>query len=137
MASRYPRYKAGDPFTPSIINFIFSELERWSNLRGDGVINVNGADEVGGGAPRLTFHPEDALLPAQLTASLATGTIASPTSAAATLLVSTGTGAALTTTGGSSVTVYNTWTLTASLASGTQILVYINGGLYYLAQAAC
>jgi hypothetical protein len=137
MASRYPRYKAGDPFTPSIINMIMTELERWSNLSGSNGLDVSYADDVGGSPPTITASPPGALLPAQLTATLATGTKASPTSAAATLLVSTGTGAALTTTGGAAITVYNTMKLSASLTSGMQIQVYTFNGLYYLNQVEC
>jgi hypothetical protein len=106
MASRYPRYKAGDPFTPSIINFIMSELERWSNLRGSDGIDVSGADDVGGGAPNISLNAGDGRIRIWMPTGIAAGTFGSPaTKTDVIMAVPSGNG--WTTTGGTTITLYN------------------------------
>jgi hypothetical protein len=135
MARDFPDLKVGDELRIWHLRIIYDELNRWRKMRGAGLVDVDGAD--GTSPPTIVGYAASGLVPAQLTASLATGTIASPTSAAATLLVSTGSGAALTATGGSSITVNNTLPLTSPLASGTQVWVTVLNGLWYLMQAGC
>lgn len=136
MSSKFPRMKDGDELTPRIFNIIFDELDRLRGMTGTGMISVDGAG--GPSPPRIVDHRGSVVIPAQLTASLATGTIASPTSATVTLLGLTGTVAALTVSGGTTgLTVYNTWALSSTLASGTNIFMTSYAGRYYLLQAAC
>lgn len=70
---------------------------------------------------------------AVLTGSLATGTLASPSSAGATLYVESGGSW----TSGSSITVLNTYPLTTSLASGKQVWVTSIHGKYYMLTSEC
>jgi hypothetical protein len=106
MASRYPRYKAGDPFTPSIINFLMAELERWSNLVGDGGVDVSYADDVGGGPPVITGRFDDGRARIWMPTGIAAGTFGSPaTKTDVILAVPSGHG--WTTTGGTTITLYN------------------------------
>jgi hypothetical protein len=135
MARDFPDLKVHDELRCWHLNIVYQELRRWRRARGAGLVEVVGAD--GSSPPVIVGHAFAALVPAELTATLATGTKSSPTSAAATLLVPTGTGAALTTTGGTSITVYNTMKMSSSLTSGMQIQVYIFNGLYYLHQSEC
>lgn len=136
MPSKFPRFKSGDALTPKIMNMIFQELDRWRQLSGSGFIGVDGADS--NSAPRIADLRQAAWVPASLTGTLATGTPGGPTNATATLYApSTSATAALTIAGGTSITVYNTLPLTASLTSGTQIWVASYNNFWYLAQAGC
>jgi hypothetical protein len=138
MPSRFPRFEDGDPLEPWIINMILDELERLGQLSGSGLIGVDNAS--GDGPPTIVDYRDDggAILPAQLTSTLAAGTIVAPTTGTMTLLAATGTGGALTTTGGTpGVTVRNTLNFSATLASGTHIWVAYYSGAYYLIQASC
>lgn len=136
MPSKFPRLKDGDELTPRVFNLIFQELERWRQMSGSGGIGVDNAD--GNVPPQIVDQRAPGLIPAQLTASLATGTIASPTSATMTLLALSSGGPALSTTAGiTGFTVYNFWPLSSTIASGTNILVFRWAGYYYLAQVGC
>lgn len=136
MPSKFPRFKSGDALTPKILNLIFAELDRWRQLSGSGFIGVDGADS--NSAPRIADLRQSAWVPASLGGTLATGTPGSPTNAPATLYApSSSPTASLTITGGTSITVYNTFPLTTSLASGTQIWVASYNNFWYLGQAGC
>jgi len=79
----------------------------------------------GGGQPQ----------PAVLTTALATGTLASPSNASATLYTESGGTWTAGTTGGG--TIYNTYTLTASIAAGKQVWYVTVNGTKYLLTANC
>lgn len=70
---------------------------------------------------------------AVLTGSLATGTLASPSSAGATLYAESGGSWS----SGGSITVKNTYPLTTSLASGKQVWVVPVNGTYYMITSEC
>lgn len=136
MARDFPRLKVGDELRIWHLEIIYDELRRWRKLSGSGMISVDNADGIA--PPILVDLRSSGIAPAKLTSSLATGTIASPATATMTLLDRTGTGGALTDTGGrAGVNVYNTWALSSSLASGTQIVVYRFASEWYLLQASC
>jgi hypothetical protein len=135
MAKRFPRFEDGDELQPWILNMIFEELDRWREMSATGGLGVDNAD--GSGPPVICDYRDDAVVPAQLTAPLATGTIASPSSATMTLLVGTRTGAGLAATGKAGVTIYNFWPLAAPLTSGTNILAFSFAGKLYLLQVGC
>lgn len=71
--------------------------------------------------------------PSVLTGTLATGTLASPSSAGATLYVESGGSW----TSGASITVKNTYALSASIASGKQVWVVPVNGTYYALTSEC
>lgn len=74
-----------------------------------------------------------AVNPAVLTGALASGTLASPSSAGATLYVESG-GAW---SAGGSVTVKNTYPLASSIAIGKQVWVAQVNGTYYVITSEC
>jgi hypothetical protein len=123
----------GDELTIDHINVIYQELTRWRKLVGSGAIHVDDAD--GEGPPTIVDLRMRSISPATLTASLAAGSLASPTTAAGTLLLPTGTSGALTATGGRSITIYNA--STTAVASGKFCWVALVFGSYYLVSADC
>lgn len=72
---------------------------------------------------------------AVLTTTLATGTLASPSSANATLYRGSGSGVHVTTT--TTILVYNTMVLTASVPSGKQIHISEKGGVWHAHTREC
>lgn len=123
----------GDELTIDHINVIYQELMRWRRMTGSGAIDVDSA--AGEDPPTIVDARMKALSPATLTGALAAGSLASPTTAAATLLLPTGSSGALTATGGASITIYNA--STTAVASGKFCWVSMRYGLYYLVSADC
>lgn len=137
MSSKFPRLKDGDALTPRHFNIIYAELDRWRQMSASGMIGVDNAG--GNSPPRIVDHRTNGLIPAQLTASLASCTsIASPTNATMVLLGLSGSGPGLTATNGTTgLTVYNFWKLSSTATSGTNILVFQFAGNWYLGQLGC
>jgi hypothetical protein len=75
------------------------------------------------------------LVPAQLNAGIASGTIAAPTTAQATRLLATPGSAVLSPTGGAIITVFNTYAV--AIANGKTIWCIYFGSNWYIVQADC
>jgi len=95
-------------------------------LRGRGIAPLRG---------RWPVATSSDLIPALLTANLASGSYSSPTSATATTLQLNGAGPGQTSTGGTTITVYNT--LNGSLSSGKNVWVKYWNGFFYVIQGSC
>lgn len=84
---------------------------------------------------RLGFGGSGGDLAAILTANLAAGTYGTPTTAAGTLLVPSGTG--WTSTGGASITIYNPYATAITVTGSKFCWVQLVGSNYYLKVADC
>jgi hypothetical protein len=130
------RFKAGDRFEPWILNAILQEQDRWRGLTGSGMVHVDGAD--GDESPTIVDYrtkPANTLLRVWLPTGIAAGTFGAPASAAnAVLAVRSGNG--WTTSGGTTITVWNADT-TAVTGAKAGWATLRDDGTYELVLADC
>jgi hypothetical protein len=134
MARDFPDLKVGDELRIWHLRIIYDELRRWRKMRGAGLVDVDDAD--GTSPPTIVGYAASGLIPAQLTSGIAAGSLASPATAAGTLLVPTGTSGGLTATGGAAITIINIYA-TAVTGSNKTCWVSQLRGFYYLIVADC
>jgi hypothetical protein len=129
------RFKDGDIFAPWILNLILQEQDRWRGLTGSGMVHVDGAD--GDESPTIVDYrtKSSGLVRIWLSTGIAAGTFGAPASAAnAVLAVRSGNG--WTTSGGTTITVYNSDT-TAVTGAKAGWATLRDDGSYELVLADC
>jgi hypothetical protein len=133
MPSRYRKFKAGDEFTSEVLNMIFAELERLRGMSGTGMISVESPD--GYGPPVIIDHRDIDRFRIWLPTGIAAGTTGAPTSKSdVVLMLRSGNG--WTTTGGTTITVYNCDTVGITGAKAGWAFLR-EDGTYELAIADC
>jgi hypothetical protein len=134
MPSKYRKFRAGDEFTSDVLNTIFAELDRLRGMSGSGMVSVDYAD--GSVPPVIVGHAAGVnLVRIWLPTGIAAGTFGSPaTKTDVILAVDSGTG--FTTTGGITITLYNSDT-TAITGAKAGWAVRRGDGSYHLHVADC
>jgi hypothetical protein len=134
MARDFPRLKVGDELKCSHINAIYDELNRLRRMKGAGLVDVDGMD--GTSPPTIVGHAAPGGdLRIWLPTGIAAGTFGSPAVKADVILcVRSSNG--WTTTGGTTITVYNSDTVGITGAKAGWAVLR-NDGTYELKIADC